>query len=165
MAAKTPKKPQVRHAAQKKNAGRRKNIVDNENLKPPRTGIRKWVYRFFVGMIWILILLVPVTIYYAHDLPDISEITQPKGGSTVMVMDRGGGLLASYGDVYGDWLEFDDIPTVLVQAVIATEDRRFFDHGGFDIRGFTRAMIKNITRRSMVEGGSTISQQLAKNLF
>jgi len=159
MATKTPKNPPKKHD------GRRKNLIDNENLKPPRMGIRKWVYRFFVGIIWFLILLVPIVIYYAHDLPDISEITRPNDRSTVMVMDRDGGLLASYGDVYGDWLTFDDIPVVLVQAVIATEDRRFFDHGGFDIRGFLRAMVKNITRRSMVEGGSTISQQLAKNLF
>ena len=149
----------------KATTGRRKNIARVSRTKAPRTGIRKWLYRFVVAMIWLFILLVPVVIYYAYDLPDISDIRQSSGRATVMVMDREGGLLATYGDVYGDWLEYDEFPDELIQAVIATEDRRFFEHGGFDIRGLGRALVKNITSRSVVEGGSTISQQLAKNLF
>ncbi len=149
----------------KKNYSRRKNIARVSGTKLPRTGLSKWIYRTLLSMIWSLILLVPLVIYYAHDLPDISNIRLNRGGSTVMVMDRQGGLLATYGDVYGDWLEYNEIPQDLIEAVIATEDRRFFKHSGFDIRGLGRAMMKNIASRSVVEGGSTISQQLAKNLF
>jgi len=165
MANKPPKKTSPPQGARKGKISRRDIIRQGKSRKPPRTGLRKWVYRFFVGLIWFLILLVPVTVYYAHDLPKISEVTEPSALSTVMVMDREGGLLATYGDVYGDWLKYDDIPIKLIQAVVATEDRRFFDHGGFDVRGLARAVVKNITSRSMAEGGSTISQQLAKNLF
>ncbi|VAV86710.1 Multimodular transpeptidase-transglycosylase [hydrothermal vent metagenome] len=144
---------------------RRKNIAKVSGTKAPRTGLNKLVYRTMVGLIWLLILMVPVVIYYAYDLPDISDIKQKTGRSTVMIMDRDGGLLASYGNVYGDWLNYEEIPQNLVQAVIATEDRRFFNHFGVDFRGMLRALIKNITSRSVAEGGSTISQQLAKNLF
>lgn len=149
----------------KKSISRRKNIARVSATNLPRTGAGKWVYRALLTIIWFFILMVPVVIYYAHDLPDISSIKLNRGGSAVMVMDRQGGLLATYGAVYGDWLEYNEIPPVLVEAAIATEDRRFFEHSGFDIRGLGRAVVKNISSRSVVEGGSTISQQLAKNLF
>ena len=153
-------------ALKKKDGSRRKKITGvKDTTKAPRRGLAKLFYRTLVGMIWLFILLVPVVIYYAHDLPDISNIKLRTGRSTVMVMDRGGGLLASYGDVYGDWLDYDEIPPMLVEAVIAKEDRRFFSHFGVDIRGLGRALVKNITSGSVAEGGSTISQQLAKNLF
>ncbi|MEX1147530.1 MAG: PBP1A family penicillin-binding protein, partial [Sphingomonadales bacterium] len=78
---------------------------------------------------------------------------------------RDGTTVATYGDVYGEWLEYDALPPVLVDAVIATEDRRFFDHAGFDMRGIARALLANLRAGHVVEGGSTITQQLAKNLF
>ncbi len=143
----------------------RRNIARISQSKAPRRGFGKWLYRLMLAAIWLVILLVPVVIYYAYDLPDISSLKMSAGRPTVMVMDRKGGVLATYGDVHGDWLDYSEIPQDLVHAVIATEDRRFFDHGGFDIRGLFRAAVKNITSRSVVEGGSTISQQLAKNLF
>ncbi|MBL4800408.1 MAG: transglycosylase domain-containing protein, partial [Emcibacter sp.] len=157
-------------ASQKKGSGkksqsRRKNIAHVSAEKIPRSGFSKLIYRALVGLIWLFILLVPVVIYYAHDLPSISNIKLKAGRSTVMVMDRDGGLLASYGDVYGNWLDYDELPPTLVQAVIATEDRRFFEHFGVDLRGMGRALIKNISSGYVAEGGSTISQQLAKNLF
>ncbi|NOZ41584.1 MAG: PBP1A family penicillin-binding protein [Alphaproteobacteria bacterium] len=145
--------------------GRQRNIVKVSQTKPVRSGFGKFIYRIMLGGIWLLILLVPVVIYYAYDLPDIANVKLSGARPTVMVMDRKGGLLASYGDVRGDWLSYNDIPEDLIHAVIATEDRRFFEHGGFDIRGLARALIQGIASRSMVEGGSTISQQLAKNLF
>ena len=158
-------KPRKKSTAAKKPISRRKTIAKVSVIRAPRTGVSKWVYRAIVSVIWLFILLVPVVIYYAHDLPDISEIQTTSGRSTVMVMDRDGGLLATYGDVYGDWLVYEDIPGDLIKAVIATEDRRFFEHGGIDLRGLTRAMVRNITSGRLVQGGSTISQQLAKNLF
>jgi len=150
---------------QKKNMSRRKKIAQVSQSRAPRTGLSKWLYRLLVSLIWGLIIMVFVVVYYAYDLPDISNLKAGKGRSTVMVMDREGGLLASYGDVHGEWLDYKDIPQDLVHAVIATEDRRFFSHMGIDIRGLGRAMVKNITSGRMVQGGSTISQQLAKNLF
>ena len=149
----------------KKNASRRSGIARISGTKIVRTGLRRWAYLALLSVVWLFILLVPVVIYYAYDLPDISNIKLTHSRSAVMVMDRKGGTLATYGDIYGDWLEYDEIPQDLIDAVIATEDRRFFEHSGFDLRGLVRALVKNISSRSVVEGGSTISQQLAKNLF
>ena len=60
---------------------------------------------------------------------------------------------------------YDDIPSVYFNAVVATEDRRFYKHNGFDIIGTTRALLRDIKEKELLEGGSTISQQLAKNMY
>lgn len=60
---------------------------------------------------------------------------------------------------------YEDIPQIYVNALVAVEDRRFYIHNGFDIIGSARAILRDIKAREMVEGGSTISQQLAKNLY
>ncbi|MDG1437387.1 MAG: PBP1A family penicillin-binding protein, partial [Emcibacteraceae bacterium] len=119
----------------------------------------------FVLLVWGAVLMVPVLVYYTYDFPDISSIDKATSETTIMVMDRDGEMIATYGDVFGEWLEYEEIPTAQIEAIIATEDRRFFDHMGIDFRGLARAMISNITAGGLVEGGSTISQQLAKNLY
>jgi len=149
---------------QKANGSRKKSLGGAAQGKP-RKGFAKLAYITLVGFIWFCILMVPLLLYYAHDLPDISGIGATKGRSTIMVMDRDGGMVATYGDVYGQWLDYQDIPSVAVEAVIATEDRRFFDHMGLDLRGLGRAILRNISSGKMVQGGSSITQQLAKNLF
>lgn len=63
------------------------------------------------------------------------------------------------------YLEYDDIPTLFVDAIVSVEDRRFFKHKGFDIISFSRAMLKNIEDKNLTQGGSTITQQLAKNMY
>ncbi len=63
------------------------------------------------------------------------------------------------------YVSFDDIPENFVNAMVASEDNRFFTHVGFDVVGIGRAMIKNIQAGRVVQGGSTLTQQTAKNLF
>lgn len=140
-------------------------IVKMDKSRARRTGIVKFFYGFFVMVVWSIILLIPLVIYYAYDLPDISNIERENARSTIMMMDRSGSAIATYGDVYGDWLAYEEIPPQLIDAVIATEDRRFFNHWGIDFRGLGRAMISNVSAGKMIQGGSTISQQLAKNLY
>jgi len=65
----------------------------------------------------------------------------------------------------GNYVPYDEIPKDLINAVVAVEDQRFFSHLGFDIFGLGRALLTNIKKGSIEQGGSTISQQLAKNLF
>ncbi len=149
----------------KKNSSRKKTITNAKKTRPKRKGLAKFVYGFFVTLVWGTILLIPLVIYYAYDLPDISNIDRADTKSTMMVVDRGGNVIATYGNVFGEWLEFKDIPSAQIDAVIATEDRRFFDHQGVDFRGLGRAAVNNLIAGRMVEGGSTISQQLAKNLY
>ena len=63
------------------------------------------------------------------------------------------------------YVAYDEIPEVFVNALVASEDDRFFEHIGFDIVGISRALIKNLEAGRVVQGGSTLTQQTAKNLF
>lgn len=64
-----------------------------------------------------------------------------------------------------DYLEFEEIPELFVKAIVAVEDHRFYEHNGFDVISFTRAMVKNAEDKNLSQGGSTITQQLAKNMY
>ena len=83
----------------------------------------------------------------------------------VTFLDRFGNEVGKRGILHNDAEPIDSIPDHFVKAVLATEDRRFFEHFGIDFLGLTRAMIENARANSVVQGGSTITQQLAKNLF
>jgi penicillin-binding protein 1A len=76
-----------------------------------------------------------------------------------------GQIVATFGDLYGANLSLDELPSYLPKAVMAIEDRRFYAHPGIDARGLARAMWVNLRSGKFVQGGSTITQQLAKNLF
>ncbi len=115
--------------------------------------------------IWGTILLGGLVAYYAWDLPDVGGLDQVSRRPSVTLMSDDGIRLASYGDVYGDVLDVDEMSPYLSQAIIAIEDRRFYDHFGIDLLGIARAMLVNIRAGRMAHGGSTITQQLAKNLF
>jgi penicillin-binding protein 1A len=106
-----------------------------------------------------------VLVYYAYDLPDIDKLNEDKLKSSIVIQDYKGQFLASYGDIYTEYVKYDDIPQNLIDAVIATEDRRFFKHWGIDLRGLARAVFVNIAKGRMAQGGSTVTQQLAKNVF
>ena len=115
--------------------------------------------------IWGVVLLGGVIGWYAWDLPDVGNLDQISRRPSVTLMSDDGIRLASYGDVYGDVLEVDEMSRYLPQAIIAIEDRRFYDHFGIDVLGIARAMVVNVKAGRMAHGGSTITQQLAKNLF
>ncbi len=83
----------------------------------------------------------------------------------VTFLDRNGAEIGQRGLIQRDSVPVDEMPDVVVKAVLATEDRRFFDHWGIDFVGLARAMTENVRANSVVQGGSTITQQLAKNLF
>lgn len=112
-----------------------------------------------------LFFIIGALLYFASDLPDISglETLDRQPGITIKSVD--GITLGSYGDVYGHFVPYEDIPKHLIHAVLATEDRRFFEHMGIDLQGIARAMIANIRAGKLVQGGSTITQQVAKNVF
>ncbi|MBY0009872.1 transglycosylase domain-containing protein [Paenibacillus typhae] len=81
------------------------------------------------------------------------------------IFDRNANLIGELSLEKSDPVEHDDIPEQLINAFVATEDKRFFEHKGVDFWSIGRAAVKDIAARSMVEGGSTITQQLAKNIF
>lgn len=88
-----------------------------------------------------------------------------QGDFSVTFLDRNGKEIGQRGIRQNEAEELDALPDHFIKAVLATEDRRFFDHFGIDFLGLTRAMAENVRANSVVQGGSTITQQLAKNLF
>lgn len=162
-------KPSKPASAKKKSpaAGTQKKVRQG---KPAAGSLPFWKRRRFWGNVLSLgftfaIGLLCVLIYFVHDLPDISALHTLEKRPGITVQTRDGLTLASYGDVYGDYIPFEAIPTSLVNAVMATEDRRFYDHIGVDFIGIARAMLANLRAGRFVQGGSTITQQVAKNLF
>nr|WP_247887438.1 PBP1A family penicillin-binding protein [Azospirillum sp. SYSU D00513] len=103
--------------------------------------------------------------YFALDLPDISKVAQFERRASVVVLAADGSEFARFGDLYGTTLSVDDLPPHLVNAVLAIEDRRFYSHFGVDPMGLARAIYVNWKSGRTLQGGSTITQQLAKNLF
>jgi penicillin-binding protein 1A len=84
---------------------------------------------------------------------------------SVTFQDRHGNEIGHHGIRQSSSLPLDDYPTYFIQAVLATEDRRFYEHFGIDISGIARAFIADLTAGEVVQGGSSITQQLARNLF
>src|SRR5690606_1824825 len=88
-----------------------------------------------------------------------------QGEYAVTFLDRYGNELGQRGIIQRDSVPVSDLPDHFIRAVLATEDRRFYEHIGIDFFGLARAMTENVRANSVVQGGSTITQQLAKNLF
>lgn len=131
-------------------------------LKAKRWKILRWALALFIGAGALLFLLI---LFYAHDLPSTDKLGSLSRHPSVRLISVEGEMVANFGDVYGDYVRYKDIPLPMIQAVMATEDRRFFDHFGIDIFGIMRAMGINIIHGRVVQGGSTITQQLAKIVF
>ncbi len=88
-----------------------------------------------------------------------------KGDLAVTFLDRFGNEIGKRGINQSDAVPLEEMPDHLIKAVLATEDRRFFDHFGIDVLGTARALVENLRANAVVQGGSSLSQQLAKNLF
>ena len=103
--------------------------------------------------------------YYAHDLPDTEHLTGPETPLAVTVLAADGSEVATVGEMWGELVPAAEMAPVLPEAVLAIEDRRFFEHGGIDAFGVIRAAWQNAVEGRVVAGGSTISQQVAKLVF
>jgi len=103
--------------------------------------------------------------WLAYDLPDVSRLNEIRKQPSITLLADDGTVIASYGDLYGVSLRLEDLPPYLPEAVLATEDRRFYGHFGLDPVGLARAAYVNIRDWKLSQGGSTITQQLAKNVF
>ena len=121
----------------------------------------KWLFLIFI---WLVLFLSIAVTWSLLNLPETESI-QISRQPSITFLDKEGRIIASYGDIYGQSIQYENLPKNLVNAVIVTEDKRFFFHPGIDIKGIVRAAIVNLKAGRIVQGGSTITQQLAKNLF
>ncbi|GLK81277.1 transglycosylase domain-containing protein [Methylopila turkensis] len=103
--------------------------------------------------------------YYASGLPPTDKLEIPKRPPNVVIAALDGKPIANRGETGGAQVPLSDMPKFVPQAFIAIEDRRFYDHWGVDFIGLARAMKTNLEHGTLVQGGSTLTQQLAKNLF
>jgi penicillin-binding protein 1A len=161
----------------------KKPPAGNTRVRRParRTSVRRragdagrsaWLWRLAkwtaVAAIWAFILGGVGLVWIAWDLPDIDALAPgdaaPRRQAVTLLADDGS-TLAAYGDLWGQRLRVEELPKHLSQAVMAIEDRRFYDHWGVDPRGILRAAIANLRAGRVAQGGSTLTQQLAKNLF
>ena len=121
----------------------------------------KWLFLLFI---WLVLFLSIAVTWSLLNLPETESI-QISRQPSITFLDKEGRIIASYGDIYGQSIQYKNLPKNLINAVIVTEDKRFFFHPGIDIKGIVRAAFVNLKSGRIVQGGSTITQQLAKNLF
>ena len=117
------------------------------------------------ALVWGAVAALFVLAYYAYDLPDVSKLDVVEREPAVTVLAADGSTLATYGEVYAGPVPSARIPKALKDAVVSIEDRRFYWHPGVDPIGLARAAYVNFRAGRIVQGGSTITQQLAKNAF
>jgi len=125
--------------------------------------IVRWTAYAALGLLMILVILVGVS--YSQ-LPDYDELAQRSNlGQTIRVRAANGTVLVQMGPTFGQWLTYDRIPPEMRAAMIAVEDRRFRSHFGIDPLGLGRAVTSAVTEGHRVRATSTITQQLARNIF
>jgi penicillin-binding protein 1A len=98
-------------------------------------------------------------------LPDASRITSFSRPGTLTVLDTNGQVIVKMGPATREKLPAGQMPQLIQRAFVAAEDRRFYAHDGVDVLGILRAMLRNVSQRSVEEGASTITQQLARTVF
>ncbi|MEM9575192.1 MAG: transglycosylase domain-containing protein, partial [Pseudomonadota bacterium] len=130
---------------------------------------KKWFWRLFkvglvVGLLGAIALVVAVYTVRSS-LPGFEDLKSSPNGQMIRVLDVSGRELFSMGPSYGEWLNYDEIPQVMKDAMIAVEDRRYDNHFGVDPIGLARVFKVRLEEGRFTEGGSTITQQLARNIF
>ncbi|MDZ4368196.1 MAG: transglycosylase domain-containing protein, partial [Afipia sp.] len=130
-----------------------------------RSGLGRVVYWGAVLGLWAIIASAGVIVWVSAQLPPIQSLEIPKRPPTIQITGMDGTVIATRGEMPGANVSLKDLPPHLPKAFIAIEDRRFYSHFGLDPTGIARAAFANLMHRGVSQGGSTLSQQLAKNLF
>jgi penicillin-binding protein 1A len=151
-----PPSPQRRRPRKRKFRGRRKRR---------RSLVGRMLYWAVVLALWAVIGGAGTVVYVGAHLPPIQSLAIPKRPPSIEIVDDSGRVLATRGDAGGAVLSLKELPGYLPKAFIAIEDRRFYEHFGIDPIGIARALLSDVLHRGIRQGASTITQQLAKNLF
>lgn len=128
--------------------------------------ILKFLLKFAAGCFLSgIVIAIGGYFYYSQDLPDVIQLKDVRLQTPMQVLSSDGELIATFGERRRIPLNYEDMPPVLLNAVIATEDSRFYEHYGVDPVGIIRAMYIGLKNHRFTQGGSTITQQVAKNFF
>ncbi len=127
--------------------------------------LRRTIYWMLVLCLWGAMGVAGLVVYYGARMPSAQSWAMPDRPPNIRIVDVNGNLLANRGSTGGEAIPLDAMSPYIPEAVMAIEDRRFYSHWGVDPMGLARAMVRNVASGHMVQGGSTITQQLAKNMF
>ena len=138
--------------------------------RPPKTKKRsifwRWILKWScILFIWVGFFAGCFVLWYSYDLPDITKLQQSERRPSITILAKDGTKLATYGDLHGQMVDIKKLPPHVIHALLAIEDRRFYSHFGVDLIGLIRAIWVNYRAGHVVQGGSTITQQLAKNFL
>lgn len=146
----------------KKTKTGRKTTKHKKRESKQRLATRR-IILFFLS--FLVITFAGWLLYCILTLPDIDQAVARTRQPSTTITAENGNEVKTFGSVYSEVIRLNELPSYVPDAVISTEDRRFYAHFGFDIVAFTRAMLTNIFMGRYAQGGSTITQQVAKNLF
>lgn len=146
----------------KKKETKKKTRPKAKKTKKQSFSFKKLLFK--AGML--LVITLGVWIGYCYlTLPDIEKAISRTRQPSTMIIAENGNEIHNFGSIYSEVVFLDELPPYVADAVISTEDHRFYTHFGFDIISFSRATLINLWHGRYVQGGSTITQQVAKNLF
>jgi penicillin-binding protein 1A len=151
--------------AERRPAQKRRKPRKTKSRRSRRSLIGRLAYWSLVLSLWLGIAGVGAVVWVGAHLPPIQSLEIPKRPPSISILDHDMRPLATRGDMGGGTLKLKDLPSYLPKAFVAIEDRRFYEHFGIDPLGIIRAVVANLLRRGISQGASTITQQLAKNLF
>ena len=166
-----PSKSPAKKSERKPASPRRRNRSRDESPRRKRKGtgrrglLGRTIYWGAVLALWGVIAGIGVLVWIGAHLPPIQSLEIPKRPPSVLIIGDNGATLATRGDMGGAAVPIGELPDYVPNAFIAIEDRRFYSHRGIDPLGIARALVADVFRRGAAQGGSTITQQLAKYLF
>jgi penicillin-binding protein 1A len=157
--------PARKRASSKSTSSRKKTSRASSPARRGRGLIGGAIYWSFIACIWGGVGIIGVLIYYGAQLPSASSWAVPDRPPNVKIVAGDGTMMANRGATGGEAVGLHEMSPYIPQALVAIEDRRYYSHFGIDPIGLTRAMTRNLAAGRLVQGGSTLTQQLAKNLF
>lgn len=153
----TAKKSENKTSSKKR--GKRKNSSKNHSI------IWK-IFKFFLIIGLVAFLFLSGYVFYCYiTLPNIQKAVSRTRQPSTTILAENGNDVAKFGSIYAQIISPEKLPKNLTDAVVAIEDHRFYEHFGFDVLGFSRAVLTNVFRKRYAQGASTITQQVAKNIF
>ena len=143
-----------------------KNTANNRKSDTPTPTLRRRIFAWVFNLCLMCGLVVVGYVAYIYmRMPSLDAILHETRPAALVFLDKNGNEIRASGRIMGTPVSVETLPPHVWQAIIAIEDKRFFDHGPIDIRGITRAVISNLASGRIAAGGSTITQQTAKNIF
>ena len=148
----------------------RKNNVRDDNKQNRKTGTKRsfksCLFSFIFNVGLIVVALVGLYVLFVFlQMPSLDSILHETREPAIIFLDKNGTEIRSSGRIMGVPVSVDNLPPHVYQAILAIEDKNFYKHGALSYRGTFRAMFVNLFHGKFAAGGSTITQQTAKNIF